>query len=103
MYQKRKWSLFASVPVSSGFSEDTWKLAISLQQGEGGKGVRKTQSERKPLLPASGAAERDLGKPSALCVHCEMSCSSDVSNYASFCLSMFVPAFLQTLSGECRR
>lgn len=61
----------------------------------------KKQSERDPSLPAGGDAERDLLKPSALCFHCEMSCSNDVSNYASFCSSMFVPVFLQILSGEC--
>jgi len=57
----------------------------------------KKQSKRDPLLPAGGDVDLDLLKLSAPCFHCEMSCSNDVSNYASFCLSMFVPVFLQIL------
>lgn len=51
-----KWSLFASLTVSSGFSEGPQKLAISIQQ-EGGKEVTKKRSERDPLLPAGGDEE----------------------------------------------
>lgn len=96
--QKRKWSLFASLPVSSDGAQ-SWPWAFSTVEGH--KEVMKKQNERNLLLPACEDAERDLLEPSALCLHWEMSCSSDVSNYASFCWSTFVPAFLQILSGEC--
>lgn len=98
LWKKSKWSLFASLAFSSGFSEGAQKLAISIQQGGGRQRPYKAWGTHCWLLVEMQSKTFLSPLP---CVHCEMSRWNDVSNYASFCLSMFVPVFLQILSGEC--